>query len=217
MPPEISQVDAYVFYFDVIGFVDDYLANGADALHRLRLFQRAARAEFAFGHEHSYVATIYDNVWARLNAVEPGMPSLLLNFAGDTMQAAREYGFNRFFGCITRGVHDFDPNDRMLVGGENFEDLREQHLDVTSEPHIRAALAEKWSRLARFPKDCIWISSEVSNLPSLSAQCAYPNSSFEPFGPAFDLAGAELQGGRTWPFASSRFRAIRERSEAGEA
>ena len=121
----ISNVDVYVFYFDVIGLVEDFLVNSPNALDRLRKFQRSARTHFTFGHDHSYVVTLYDNVWARLNAAEPGMPSCLLDFAGHTMRAAELQGFRRYFGCITRGKHDFDPNDRMLVGGESFEDLRE--------------------------------------------------------------------------------------------
>ena len=211
MAEELSHLDAYVFYFDVSGFVDDYLANRTDALHRLRLFQRAARAEFAFGHNHSYVATIYDNVWARLNAVEPGMPSLLLNFAGSTMRAAHDHGFERFFGCVTRGIHDFDPRDRMLVGGASLEDLREQHLDVTSEPHIRAAYAEKWSRVSNLPQDSVWVCSDVVAPALLPAEAAYPDATFEPFGNEFDLAQLSLQNGRMWAFQPSTFRAIRSK------
>jgi hypothetical protein len=209
-----STVEVYVFYFDVIGFVDEYLAHGSKALDRLRTFQRSARAEFVFGHKHSYVVTLYDNVWARFNAIEPGMPSLLLDFAGRVMRAAHSHGFHRFFGSVTRGVHDFDPNDRMLVGGESFEDLKEQHLDVTSEPHIRAAFADKWSRLDQFPKDCVWVCNDVVDLTLLPAHCAYPDSAVEAFGEEFDLAQVPLQNGQAWPFGSSKFRAIRARNGA---
>lgn len=214
MAIEGSTVDVYVFYFDVVGFVDQYLAHGTEALNRLRNFQRSARAAFAFGHKHSYVVTLYDNVWARLNVIEPGMPSLLLDFAGHVMHASCSHGFDRFFGSITRGVHDFDPNDRMLVGGESFEDLKEQHLDVISEPHIRAALADKWSRLDSFPKNSVWVCEDVLDLGSLPAQCNYPNSAFDSFGDEFDLAQVPLQNGQVWPFNSSRFRAIRARDGA---
>src|SRR5690242_20806743 len=80
-----------------------------------------------------------------------------------------ERALTAFFGCITRGVHDFDPADRMLVAGETFEDLREQHLDLTSEPHIRAAVAEKWSRCTELPTNCVWVSAEVVDLSALPA------------------------------------------------
>ena len=212
MTIQTSTVDVYVFYFDVAGFVDQYLAHGAEALDRLRKFQRAARVAFEFGHKHSYVVTLYDNVWARINVIEPGLPSLLLDFAGRVMHASRSHGFDRFFGSITRGAHDFDPNDRTLVGGGSFEDLKEQHLDVTSEPHIRAALAEKWSALERFPKDCVWVCCDAVDLASLPTQSTYPDSAFEPFGDEFDLAPVRLQNDRAWPFNASRFRAIRARS-----
>jgi len=183
-------------------------------LEQLRGFQRAARAEFAFGHEHSYVATIYDNVWARFNAIEPGTPSLVLDLAGHAMKAALAHGFPHFFGCITRGMHEFDPNDRMLVGGENFEDLREQHIDVTSEPHIRAAHAERWSRLSAFPRDCVWVSSEVLDLKLLPAECSFPDSTVAPFGETFDISHAALRNGERWKFSPSQFRAVRTREAA---
>lgn len=205
----VRRIDVYVFYFDVIGFVDDYLSYGEEALNRLRRFQRSARHAFEFGRDDSYVVTLYDNVWSRVNASEPGLPSLLLDFAGRVMHAAETEGFDKFFGSITRGVHDYAPDDRMLVGGETFEDLREQHLDLTSEPHIRAALAEKWRGNAQLPVNCLWVSSEAVIPSTLSAQAGFPNSAFEPFGNDFDLAAIPLTNGRRWPFSQSRFRAIR--------
>jgi len=214
MASGVHSIDAYVFYFDVVGFVDDFLDSGAEALNRLRAFQRSARRAFSFSHGHSYVVTLYDNVWARLNAVEPGTPSLLLDFAGRTMAAARREGFNRFFGCITRGVHDFDPADRMLVAGETFEDLREQHLDLTSEPHIRAAAAEKWSRCTELPTNCVWVSAEVVDLSALPAHGQFCDGAFEPYGESFDLAQVHTPNGRVWPFSPSTFRAIRWKASA---
>lgn len=213
MPNEIATVDVYVFYFDVSGFVDQYLQHGADALNRLRQFQRAARAAFEFGRDHSYVATLYDNVWARINVNEPGASSLLLNFAGDTMRAAQMHGFDHFFGCITRGIHDFDPHDRMLIGKETLEDLTQQHLDVMSEPHIRAASADKWSKVDAFPKDCVWVCGDVMDLDLLPV--LYPDSTYEPFEDAFDLALVRRPDGSSWRFSPSQFRAIRPRSASG--
>jgi len=210
----ISSVEVFVFYFDVLGFVDQYLSSPTSALNRLRAFQRAAREAFAFGREHSYVVTLYDNVWARFNVTELGTPSLLLDFAGHTMSAAQSHGFPHFFGAITRGIHDFDPNDRMLVGGESFEDLKEQHLDVTSEPHIRAAFAEKWARVNDLPKDCVWVGADVADLEGLEAQAGFPDSAFGPFGETFDLANLSLQNGSGWPFDASRFRAIRPKEQS---
>ena len=63
-PDHISTVEVYVFYFDLVGFVDEFFAQGDAALERLRNFHRRARHNFAFGREHSYVVTLFDNVWA---------------------------------------------------------------------------------------------------------------------------------------------------------
>src|SRR4051812_9212586 len=84
----ITRLDAFVFHFDLIGFVDDYLARRQSTLERLRRFQCEACAAFPLGHEHTYVITLFDNVWARVNAHDPGQPSLLLKAAGDVMRAA---------------------------------------------------------------------------------------------------------------------------------
>lgn len=206
-----------MFYFDVVGFVDEFLARGDSALERLRNFHRSARHEFAFGRESSYVVTLFDNVWARLNANEPGMPSLLLDFAGNVMHAAEAEGFPKFFGAITRGMHTYDLNDRILVGGNSFEDLREQHIDATSEPHIRAASAEKWAAALELPRHCVWVSAEAAHPASLSAEAGFPDSTFEPFGGPFDLAATPLPNGRKWPFSQSTFGAIRPKAQVSGA
>jgi len=208
-----ASVEVYVFYFDIVGFVDEFLTHGDAALDRLRRFHRHSRNEFAFGRKHSYIVTLFDNVWARVNATEPGSPSLLLDFAGHVMQAAHSAGFTKYFGAITRGIHQYDANDRMLVGGESFEDLREQHIDATSEPHIRAALAEKWAVATDLPKHCVWVSSEVADQSALFAQASFPDSAFVPIGDAFNLGAMPLPTGKRWPFALSTFGAIRQRTQ----
>jgi hypothetical protein len=155
------------------------------------------------------VVTLFDNIWSRVNSDDPGQPSLLLKFAGDVMRAALDEGFDKFFGAVTRGVHDFDPNDRLLVGRDDFEDLSEQHIDVTSEPHIRAAYVERWARNPAFPQNCVWVSSDVLDLRTIPAEAEFEDVDFEPFGDAFDIANVPLSDGRQWPFAPSTFRAIR--------
>jgi hypothetical protein len=208
----IDKVNAFVFYFDIVGFVEVFVSNRQEALDRLRRFQKNARHAFPSGHEHTYVVTLFDNVWSRVNADDPGQPSLLLKYAGDVMRAALNEGFCNFFGAITRGVHDFDPNDRLLVGRENFEDLSEQHIDVTSEPHIRAAYVERWARNPSFPQSCVWVSSDVLDLRTLPAHAQFNGCDFEPFGDEFDISGVPLSDGRQWPFVPSKFRAIRARA-----
>jgi hypothetical protein len=213
LPTTNAKVEVFVFYFDIVGLVDTFLEHGEVALERLRRFHRRCRDAFAFGHEHSYLLTVFDNVWARLNTSEPGMPSLLLDYAGHVMRVAQVEGFEKYFGAITRGSHFYDPADRMLVGGKSFEELREQHIDATSEPHIRAASAEKWATSPlNLPKSCVWVSSEVAEPSELSAQAGFPDSTFVPFGAEFDLAKHPLSDKRHWRFELSRFAAIRPKS-----
>lgn len=210
---EIRRIDVYVFFFDVVEFVNEYVSTREEALIRLRRFQYNARRAFEFDRRHSYVVTAYDNVWSRVNATEAtgnGLPSLLLKFAGRVMCAAGAEGFDKYFGCITRGIHDYCPDDRMLVGGESLEDLREQHLDVMSEPHVRAALSGKLRRHPELPENCVWVSSEAVVPSKLEEQAVFLNNAFEPYGGEFNLGGRPLRDGRPWPFSNnSVFRAIR--------
>lgn len=210
----VQTVEMYVFYFDLSGLVARYLSDGQRALDQLREFQRQARAEFTFSRPHSFVATLYDNVWARINVAQPGTPSLVLDFAGNVMRAATDHGFPQFFGCITRGWHDYDPGDRMVVAKESFEDMTELHLDITSEPHVRAAMAEKWAKPSPPPEGVVWVSSEVVGSESLAALATFPDSAFQPLGDWFDIQAANDGHGRAWPFTQSRFHAIRPKTHA---
>ena len=203
-----ESVDVFVFYFDLANVVKKFLADQSGTLRRLGSFQRSARHLFLFGYEHCYIATLYDNVWCRVNASQPGLPSLLFNFAGSVMSAARTEGFPQFFGCITRGKHEYCPNDRMLVGGASFEDLKEQHIDITSEPHIRAAYSEKWRKFVTAPANSVWVSSEALGTSTLAAEASYPDATFTPLNGVFDLARTSLKDGQSWPFPQSRFHAI---------
>lgn len=210
----VQTVEMYVFYFDLSGFIARYLSDGQRALDQLRAFQRQARTGFSFSRPHSFVATLYDNVWARINVAQSGTPSLVLDFAGNVMRAAADHGFPHFFGCITRGWHDFDPDDRMVVAKESFEDITELHLDITSEPHVRAAMAEKWAKPSTQSEGLVWVSSEVIGSESLAALATFPDSAFQPHGDWFDIGASNDGHGRAWPFPQSRFRAIRPKTVA---
>lgn len=203
-----EMVDVFVFYFDLANVVANFLRDQSETLRKLRAFQRSARRSFPFGYEHSFVVTLYDNVWCRVNASQPGLPSLLLNFAGSVMCAARTEGFPEFFGCVTRGYHEYCPDDRMLVGGASFEDLKEQHIDATSEPHIRAAYAEKWRKLVTAPPNSVWVSTEVLGASTLAAEASYPDASFTLLDGVFDLAQTSHPNVQPWPFSQSKFQAI---------
>jgi hypothetical protein len=48
-PALASTVEVYVFYFDVVGFVDEFLEGGEDALERLRNFHVAPGANSRSG------------------------------------------------------------------------------------------------------------------------------------------------------------------------
>lgn len=128
------------------------------------------------------------------------------------MKAAEDHGFPSFFGSITRGIHDYDLADRVLFGGKGPSDLKEQHLDITSEPHIRAALAEKWAKHFGQGRNSVWVSSEVIGGDSITGLTGYPETAFEPVGNWVDLSAVETEVGHRWPFSQSRFHAIRPKS-----
>ncbi|KAF0190875.1 MAG: hypothetical protein FD165_2336 [Gammaproteobacteria bacterium] len=210
----VQTVDVYVLYFDVRGFVARFLSEGQHALDQLRGFQKAARAGFEFSRPHSLVVTLYDNVWARVNASQPGAPSLVLDYAGKVMSAAEEFGYPNFYGAVTRGLHDFDPDDRMLVAKESLEDITEQHMDMTSEPHIRAVLAEKCLKRHTELGNVVWVSSEVLGAESLDA-LLYPDSTFQARGDPVDLRHIVDTDSHGWSFTQSLFYPIRPRSPRG--
>ena len=63
-------MEAIIFYFDVIGIRDRYDSD-PNVLTKLREFQRSVReSNFPVGQEWSTLITLYDNVWARINAQE---------------------------------------------------------------------------------------------------------------------------------------------------
>lgn len=131
------------------------------------------------------------------------------------MSVAIDHGFSSFFGSITRGLHDYDPNDRMLVAKDSWEDITEQHLDTTSEPHVRAAFAEKWAaKHSSKPRNSVWVSSEVVGNESIAALSSYPDSAYEPLGDWFDVSELTIDSERRWPFNQARFHAIRPRRKA---
>jgi len=210
----VQKVEVFVFYFDLSGVVARYLSDGQRTLDRLRAFQRQARAAFNFSRRHSFVATLYDNIWARINVAQPSTPSLVLDFAGNVMRLAMGHGFPTFFGCITRGWHDYDPDDRIVVAKDSFEDLTELHLDITSEPHVRAAMAEKWAKRSARAAGVVWVSSEVAGSDSLAAMATFADSAFQPAGDWFDIHVFDESPRQIWPFAQSRFHAIRASSSA---
>jgi hypothetical protein len=201
-----ESVEVYVFFFDLVGFTGQFCADPTGALERLRNFQRQARSSFSFSSPHSYVVTLYDNVWCRVNAAQTGMPSLLLDFAGSVMSLAIANGYSRYFGAVTRGLHEFTRRDRILVGKEDFEDLTVQHIDITSEPHVRAAMAEKWAKHYPGSANCVWVSSEVADGTEVELQSEFQTSAYVPLKGAVELA--DSASGRRWPFEQRRFHLI---------
>lgn len=211
-------IEAYIFYFDVIGFAAAYHDDSDQAARNLRGFQRQARQAFSFSHDHSYIVTFADSVWCRVNVDEPGCPSLVVDFAGETMRLARKAGFPKYFGVITRGEHAFSLSDRKLVGKESLGDLTEQHIDMMSEPQIRAAFAEKWSKdLAKEGRSptgssAVWVSLEVIDESGLRACAELPDAKYSPVGAAFDLSTLTPKQRSGWPFPFGTFHGIVARS-----
>jgi hypothetical protein len=211
---QLESIDAYIFYFDLIGVLDSFIADQADTLNRLREFQRESRNFFPVGAPSSTLKTLADNVWVRLNTEENIADIRVLEIAARVMLAASNNGFEKFFGAVTRSKHEFDLFDRTVVTGGDPTDLRIQHIDMTSDAHMRAALAEKWSAfLAKSnksptPPNCVWVSEDLYGDQGTVDDNLYEADLPLRWGKTFDLAKLPGPGGRAWPFAQSKFRPI---------
>ncbi len=213
MPTLPLVMDAYIFYFDLIGVRDQFLADQAGTLERIRAFQAQVRqCSFPFSGE-SRLKTLSDNVWACVSANEQIPDVRMLELAACTMSAATKHGFPKFFGVITRGDHPYDLADRTLTTTGDPTEILIQHIDMTSEPHIRAAFAEKWSaHLAKTnslpaPSACVWVSEEVFPGELEDCLCGL-EAPVAVLPPSFDLKKMPGHGGAVWPFSQSRFRAV---------
>ena len=208
-----QQMEVYIFYFDVIGVVKEYLRDPG-VLDRLTAFQRGVRGHtLGLGAEWTYVVTLYDSIWARISANEMNPDLKVLELAATAMKQARAHGFNKYFGVCTSGMHQFSFADKVLIGGAQPTDITYQHIDSVSEPQLRAGAAEKWSaRLAKAQQlpvgpFCVWVSEEVADQSDLEAY-EQSGSSFRILAPTFDLLKTGPVGA-DWPFpASSRFTPI---------
>jgi hypothetical protein len=85
---------------------------------------------------------------------------------------------------------------------------------MTSNAHICAALAEKWSAsLAKTNNspttpDCVWVSEDLYDGHGTIEENLYGVNLPLRWGSAFDLAQVPGPGGKAWPFAKSKFRPI---------
>lgn len=205
-------ISCFIFYFDVIGVVDQYLVN-PNVVDRLIEFQREVRGDYIGGEENSTCVTMFDNVWLRHSTSLPEVHFWdVLDLAGKTMRAAQRHGFENYFGAVTYGVHQFDPLDRTLVSQWDPTDITKQHIDSLSDPHIRAAFAEKWSAMLFKAKkhpapNSVWVSDEVVS-SALEDACFGQSNSFDIPGIRFDLRDPLLSVGKNWPFSESTFQVI---------
>lgn len=210
----LQEMEAFIFYFDVLGIRDKYL-NDTNVLTRLREFQRSVRqSKFPVGCDWSTLITLYDNVWARINAAETIADVIALELAIDVIWCAYDNGFNEYFGACTKGVHTFDIIDKTLVGGRDPCDIRIQHIDSLSEPHIRAVLLGKWQEklhkagLDPVTDPCIWIGEEVADYKTLLDYKRHQKVDFSVLSPTLDFNEYPIDG-RAWPFPEhSKFTAI---------
>jgi hypothetical protein len=206
-----QELEVFIFYFDLIGIVEMYL-HDPTVLGRVESFHRAVRSHpLGLGGPWSYIVTLYDNVWARINAGEMIADTKTLQLASVAMKEAQRHGFDNYFGVCTRGTHAFSLSDKTLVSGAELVDLMSQHIDSASEPQLRAGAAEKSSaRLSKAPSSpvphsCVWISEEVADFETLESYIM-AGDDFVLLGPTFDLA--KLPAAR-WPFGDkSRFTPI---------
>ncbi|MCL4475630.1 MAG: hypothetical protein M1508_05330 [Nitrospirae bacterium] len=210
----LQEMEAFIFYFDVLGTRDEYLSD-ASVLTRLRDFQRSVRqSKFPVGCDWSTLITLYDNVWARINTAETIADVIALELAIDVMKCAKDNGFHEYFGACTKGVHTFDIIDKTLVGGSDPCDIRIQHIDSLSEPHMRGVFLEEWQRkLHKAGSDpvttpCIWISEEVADYATLMGYKRWQGFDFSVLRSTLDFNEYPIDG-RPWPFPEhSRFTAI---------
>ena len=194
-----SDMQGFVFYFDLIGMQSRLLDDLGRAIEQLENFQRLVRERAELHVPGGTLITLADNIWARIHEDES---KAVADVVSHTLRAAYECGFNDYFGAVTFGRFDRDIGDAALVTGGDPTDIRKQHIGMTSDPHLRAAMAEKWSaHLAKagalpVAEACIWISEEVR--PAL---VPLPRKA------EFDLATLPI-GGKTWPFPQSKFTAV---------
>lgn len=206
-----QELEVFIFYFDLIGVIEEY-ARDPTVLDRVSVFQRAVRNRpLGLGTPWSYVVTLYDNIWARINAEEMIADHKALDLAVTAMAEARNHGFDKYFGVCTRGKHAFSLVDKTLYGGGEAVDITYQHIDSASEPQLRAGAAEKASaRLAKaqllpVKSSCVWVSEEVADYDTLDAY-AGAGSAFKVLAPTFELSTISESG---WPFPDkSRFTPI---------
>ncbi len=211
-------IEALVFYFDLIGIVEDY-AKDPQVLRRITTFQRQVRdITKGFGAPYSTIVTTFDNVIARINTEDNAGTAdyAIIDFAGETMERAEAAGFESYFGAITRGDISIDLHDQMLVSGSDPTDIRIQHLSFLSDPHVRAAFAEKWSAAlskgkgSPFKRSCVWISEEVVPPKELRGLLAAAGCRARALPGMLDLQGCRARP-QQWPFAQSKFSAIAPR------
>jgi hypothetical protein len=197
---------ACIFYFDVIGVREAYPSD-ATIITRLQAFQRSVRGiPLPFGSRWSTLITLYDNVWARINAAEATpVEHIALTIATSSMRYAQGNGFHEYFGACTKGLHTFDIIDKALVGGPEPCDIRIQHIDALSEPHMRAATLERWSaRLhstgcAPIPMSCVWIGEELADYQTLVAYREGQGLDYSVLSSPFDFNELPVDG-HPWPF-----------------
>ena len=206
-------IDCFIFYFDVIGVVKNYLKN-PKTIDALVSWQSQVRDNFSFGESNTTCKTMFDNVWCRITSQRPEQDIYtLIDFAAKTMQLARQNGFENYFGVITYGQHTYNPLDRTLVSGGDVTDMLKQHIDSLSETHIRAAFAEKWSsdlhKLQINPSlNSVWISKEALFDYCLDDMKTGFTENMNLQNDFFDLNDPSLKTSKNWPFGESEFCSI---------
>lgn len=201
----MTQTEALIFYFDLVGVVAQFVEDQAGTLGRVRAFQDAARARFDIESAHTALTTFGDNVWARVELSAPDAIFRTLSLAASVMRDAKAHGFPVYFGAITRGWVEVKDETRSKAP-------HTAHIDMTSVPHIRAVLAEKWAgalwsrRASPAPEASVWVGTEVCDEVSLQEVLTLRSVNFKIVPEIFDLKHTDA--GRPWPLQASRFQAI---------
>lgn len=211
-----QEIDCFIFYFDIIGVVDEYIKNPS-VIQRIEKWQQAVLNHFSMSVQDTTCKTMFDNVWARITSHHPEADMYsVLDFAGQTMRLAKQFGFEKYFGAITYGTHSYDIMGRTIYGGANPTDIIKQHIDTLGPAHIRAGFAEKWSiALAKEKKhpllNSVWVSEEVlfgiQDLHEVVTLSNVPHN-YNVNKLNVDLSDPQYAIGKPWPFKESKFQFI---------
>lgn len=185
---------AFIFYFDLIN-TRKMLEQGTINISDILNFQHEARQAYIRGSKGSACVTLSDNVLVRQTlANDQEFDQRLYEVGAYSLEVAKiavNNGFKDFFGVITYGEIDYKSDMDYIITADNDGDVSSQHIWFLSEPYMRSALCEKYSRdLANINThpcpNTIWVSEEAREHKALDCILHDQGLTFDTLG-EFDL------------------------------